>query len=179
MKAWWAVALLLGTAALVWVSIDAYPDKVFSAYLETRRWIAAAGPIPRLPAPRLIPRDMFVVLDAGATVWIAKDGTWEPSMADIYKLEASLRQVSSLKATNWPADSDIRIDHPEQYFRQYVGVTRKGKKLIYVNAFCDAIPISYWRETLVRIMDGGTCCWQAFYDPTVGRFTALTINGVA
>ncbi len=178
-KARWAVALLLGTAAVLWVAVDAYPDEVFSAYLEARRWLAAAGPMPTLPAPRLIPRDMFVVLDAGSAVWIPKDGTWKPSMADIYYVEASLRQVSTLKATNWPADSGIRIDHPERYFRQYVGVIWKGKKLIYVNALCNATFIGYWRETLVRIMDGGTCYWQAFYDPALGTFTALTINGVA
>ncbi len=51
--------------------------------------------------------------------------------------------------------------------------------MIYVNAFCDDGPLSYWREKLVLILDGGTCCWQAFYDPSTSTFTELRINGVA
>lgn len=100
-------------------------------------------------------------------------------MSDIYGLEASLPQVSSLKAENWPADSRIRIDSPDRYFRQYVGVVQNGKKLIYVNAFSDELPVTTWRETLVVIMDGGTCCWQALFDPASGKFTSLRINGLA
>jgi hypothetical protein len=94
-------------------------------------------------------------------------------------LEASLQQVAILKAENRPPDSNIHIEHPERYFRQYAGVIRKSRKLIYVNAFCSDTLISYWRQQFVMISDGGTCCWQAFYDPATMTFSALRINGVA
>lgn len=150
--------------------------------MQTRRGIAASGPLAKLPASSSAPREKcggFAIIDAAEGAGIAKGGTWQPSTADIYRVEANLPQVSGLKAENWPGDSDILIDHPEWYFRQYLGVIEKGKKLIYVNAFCYDAPVSSWHEKLVIILDGGTCCWQAFYDPTTNKFTSLRINGIA
>lgn len=175
----WAIASLVAIAAVVWALADTYPDQIYSAYLQIRRWIAAAGPIPKLAVPSSTSRDKhggFAVIEAGVAR-ATKGRTWHPSMLDIYGLEASLPQVSWLKAENGPTDSHIRIDHPERYFRQYIGVIQKGRKLIYVNAFWDDIAVSYWRERLVIIMDGGTCCWQALYDPTSSTFITLRING--
>ena len=120
---------------------------------------------------------LFVLLPAKAAKWIAKGGTWQPTTMDIDGLEANLRQVSSLRAENWPMH--IAIDRPEQYFRQYVAIIRKGRKLIYVNAFCGDFPESDWRQQLVLIADGGSCCWQALYDPVKKEFSTLRINGVA
>ncbi len=117
------------------------------------------------------------MLPAGAAVEITKGGTWQPTAAEIGGLEFSLPLVPYLTTENRPASSGIRIDHPEQYFRQYVAVVGKSKKLIYVNAFCDQIP--NWRQGFVNIMDGGTCCWQALYDPNTYTFLTMWINGVA
>lgn len=144
----WIIALLMGTTALVWLVGNTYPDRVFSVYLEVHRWIAAAGPMEELAIPRSIPSNptplskeesakQFVLLPAKAARWVAKSGTWQPAKKDIEGLEVSLQQVSSLRAENWPANARIAIDHPEQYYRQYIPVIRKGRKLVYVNAFCD------------------------------------------
>ena len=92
-------------------------------------------------------------------------------------LEASLPLVPLLRAENWLPRYDLRIDHPEQYFRQYIPVINQGKRLIYVNAFRDEIP--GWRQRLVVISDGGACCWQAYYDPAAHTFLLFRINGEA
>jgi hypothetical protein len=184
------MAILIGAAAVVWLTATIYPDQVFSAYLQTHRWLAAAGPIQKLSAPSPTLRDLMrppqgqssirsVLLPPSAATLIASDGTWQPTKADVDGLEASLWQVSNLRQQNGPASGRSRIDHPEQYFRQYVAVIRKGKKLIYVNAFCHQDYASYWREQLVAVLDGGACFWQALYDPSIGRFSALTVNGEA
>ena len=78
----------------------------------------------------------FVILPARLATRIAKQGTWQPTKADIDGIEANLSQVSKLKAENWKSPA-IRIDHPETYFRQYIAILRDGKRRIYVNAFCD------------------------------------------
>jgi hypothetical protein len=100
---------------------------------------------------------------------------------DIESLERNLSQVSNLRATNW--NSEIHINHPEEYFRQYVAVLSAGKKLIFVNAFCEDIknssPSPDWRNHLEIIADGGTCVWHALYDPFTGKFSGLEINGRA
>jgi hypothetical protein len=116
----------------------------------------------------------FVVLPVRAAAGIANSGTWQPTKADLDGLEANLSQISGLKADGWNAS--VHIDHPEQYFRQYVAIIRAGRMTIYVNAFCDKQPLSYWRDRLVVVDDGATCYWQALFDPTTKKFSALTIN---
>jgi hypothetical protein len=118
----------------------------------------------------------FVVLPAKAAHGvIATRGTWEPTKAEIDSAEANVSQVATLKAKNWTAP--IHIEHPEGYFRQYVPIRRRGRRLLYVNAFCEAP--NYWRTQLVIVSDGGTCFWQALYDPTTERYSHLMINGRA
>jgi hypothetical protein len=109
-------------------------------------------------------------------------GTWEPTNADIDGLEANLHQISGLSLKGklpW-----IQIEHPENYFRQYIGVLQAGNKRIYINAFCgfngNQPPSSpVWRNRLFIISDGGSCAWQSLYDPSSKKFIELRINGIA
>ena len=64
-------------------------------------------------------------------------GNWEPSSADIVGLEEGLPHVSEMEIAGWP---NLHIEHPDRYFRQYVGVSHRGKRQIYINAFCDDSP---------------------------------------
>jgi hypothetical protein len=119
----------------------------------------------------------FVILPGRAAGSIANQGSWRPTKADIDGLEANLSKVSALTAEGWP--SNVHIDHPKQYFRQYVAVIRGGQRRIYVNAFCDEHLRSHWRDQLVVVQDGATCFWQALYDPVTNRFSNLRINARA
>jgi hypothetical protein len=120
----------------------------------------------------------FVVLSSSAAKNInAVQTTWSPTKVDIDDAEANISQVAILKAEGW--SSMIQIDHPERYFRQYVPVRRAGKRVLYLNAFCDENTPAYWRKRLVIVTDGGTCYWQAFYDPATKKYSHLTINGRA
>ncbi|HEX5233767.1 MAG TPA: hypothetical protein VFW25_00410 [Silvibacterium sp.] len=101
-------------------------------------------------------------------------GNWKPNKADIDGLEAKLSTISGMKAERW--EPSLHIEHPEQYFKQYVAVIRGGEKLIYVNAFCEDPPPADWRRRLVVVLDGGTCFWQALYDPSTREFSHLIIN---
>jgi hypothetical protein len=120
----------------------------------------------------------FVVLSSSAAKSInAVQTTWSPTKVDIDDAEANVSQVALLKAEGW--SSMIHIDHPERYFRQYVPVRRAGKRVLYLNAFCDENPPAYWRTRLVIVADGATCYWQAFYDPSTKKYSHLTINARA
>jgi len=96
---------------------------------------------------------------------------------EISGLEASLLQISGMKPERWP--SSIQIQHPDLYYRQYIGATADRKKLIYINAFCQDPPPQIWKSQIYVVTDGGTCFWQAFYDPATNQFSNLTINGRA
>jgi hypothetical protein len=118
----------------------------------------------------------FVVLPGIAAIGvIATQGTWTPTRTDISGAEETISQITALRPDGW--SSEIHIDHPERYFRQYVPVRRAGQKLLYLNAFCDAQPPDYWRTRLVIVSDGATCYWQVFYDPKTKSYSNLTING--
>lgn len=101
--------------------------------------------------------------------------SWAPSQADLENLEASLSQISELKIRGYES-SGFRIEHPDKYFRQYIGVRHRGKRRIYVNAFIDDPPPPYWRTRLYVVIDGAASCWHAFYDPDTKTFSELTIN---
>jgi len=71
------------------------------------------------------------------------------------------------------------VEHSEQYFRQYIGVSHRKQRRIYINAFCDNQPPSDWRDHLYTVIDGTPCYWQAVYDPVTKTFSNLTINARA
>lgn len=104
-------------------------------------------------------------------------GSWLPGKVEIESLESNLSHIAQLNITGW--NSSIRIEHPERYYRQYIGVTHARQKRIYINAFCDAPPPTNWRSHFYVVIDGASCYWQALYDPATKQFSNLTINARA
>ena len=104
-------------------------------------------------------------------------GHWNPQKPDIEVLERNLGQVTRLDSRSW--GSAAHIEHPENYYRQYVGVELNNRRMVFVDAFCDLKGLDYWQQHLVIVSDGATCFWQALYDPDSSKFTFLEINGRA
>jgi hypothetical protein len=112
------------------------------------------------------------------------DGAWGVPPAVVAQLEQDLNKLSGLKSSQC-CDSGRSVKNPGAYLRQYVGVTIRGKKYVYINAFEG--PITHLRhESLdvlmhrpVIICDGGDAFWGALYDPETRTFSALAFNGVA
>jgi hypothetical protein len=120
------------------------------------------------------PESNFVVLTTQLPHGIiATQGTWNPSKIDIAKAEDSISQIATLAAIH-PSN---HLDHPERDFKQYVPIRQAGRNLLYVNGFCKAP--SYWHTQLVVVLDGGSCYWQALYDPATDKYSNLTVNGRA
>jgi len=105
------------------------------------------------------------------------EGSWQPSKADLDGLEANLSQIAELKIYGW--ENKIHIEHPDQYYRQYVAVIVSGKGMIFVNAFREDKPPSDWRDRLHLVIDGDLFYWQALYDPATHHFSNLRINARA
>jgi len=123
-------------------------------------------------------RVRYVMLPARAIDGVVgHQGTWAPTKGETADLEASVGQISLLPIEGWP--TKLHIEHPENYYRQYVPIIRDGHRLVYVNAFCDDPPPRNWRTKLVVFIDGATCCWQAFYDPATKKYSRLRINARA
>jgi hypothetical protein len=104
------------------------------------------------------------------------DSTWHPTEVDVRKMESRLSRVSRLRSQG--GLDGVQIQRPSHYYRQYVGIRVGERKLIFINAFCDETPPSYWQDRLVDVCDGG-CSWGVVYDTVTGEFSDLEINGIA
>ena len=135
------------------------------AGLEVRRYVT-------LPAHSQASVPPVLLWDKGSYA------SWVPNQIEIQDLEANLSRISELKIRGYESTS-LRIENPEKYFRQYVGVKHNGKRRIYINAFLDDSPPSDWRSHLYVVIDGDMGYWHGFYDPDTKSFSDLTINARA
>ncbi len=67
------------------------------------------------------------------------------------------------------------------YRFQYQGQEEKGRKFIYINAFCDLHNPKgrNLSKNFVLVHDGGGCFFQLKYDPIADKFFNAFINGEA
>jgi hypothetical protein len=112
---------------------------------------------------------------------------WMPSGSQVRAAELALKSFPQPKLD---PIYDNSITH------QYIGFTRGGRRLIYINVGLDDEPIvgSYerparerlfallgkiWPEEPLRMCDGGKHFWGVVFDPAAGRFEDREENGVA
>lgn len=98
--------------------------------------------------------------------------TWTPPTGDVLAAERAL-------AAYIDAHPDLGVDPLDAYARQYVGVGPGDGELVSANALCDTETLDDWRDELIYVNDGGTCFWQALYDPALDRVVDFTVNGEA
>lgn len=116
--------------------------------------------------------------------------TWIPSEDEIREMASRLRDIARLKAEKC-CFKGRRVEDPEQWYIQFVGLVWKGKKIIYINAVSREQPTVYeadlstlrtvpsdrWKSEVIRVCDGGTN-WGVIYDPSKRKFSDLAFNGV-
>jgi len=98
---------------------------------------------------------------------------WSPSAAEVIAIEKLLPELIR------KSGHKLNLSGSD---RQYIGVTRKGKKVIYLNSFPGSVPESAhldWRTKALVICDGGAAFWGAEIDPDDNTFHNLEFNGVA
>ena len=111
------------------------------------------------------------------------DGAWTVSPTLVAQLELDLSKLSELKSQQCCV-SGVSVQNPGSYLRQYVGVTIRGRKYVYINAFRDQrSPRSNenWDALMhkpVVVCDGGDSFWGALYDPKTRQFSEVALNGV-
>lgn len=103
--------------------------------------------------------------------------SWEPTLGDMNDVEADLSQIAALSKVD--PDPNRRIEHPREYYRQYVAVSINGKRKLFLNAICSVDQDANWRKRLAVVRDGGKCFWHAMYDQSTRSFSDLSVNGQA
>lgn len=107
---------------------------------------------------------------------------WTPALADVLALEQRLPdylrgQLAPQYRGRKPKKPPLWERAPG-YRRQYVGIGRNDRRLIYANFFCRSDNPN-WRTMPVEVDDGGDCYFQVEYDVEKATFSNLSINGEA
>jgi hypothetical protein len=102
-------------------------------------------------------------------------GYWTPAERDVLALESGL--AAFLRASA-PARSPDLWEKQPTYKRQYFGLIRDGRRLVYASFFC-SVQGDDWRSQALFVMDGGDCFFQLTYDVERGVYGDLMVNGDA
>ncbi len=62
------------------------------------------------------------------------------------------------------------------YTFQYQGQEERGRKFVFVNAFCINDEMWLLKKRMVPVTDGGTCFFNVKYDPEKNRFFELLVH---
>jgi hypothetical protein len=113
----------------------------------------------------LTPRQMPKLTIRGVT------GFWTPSAADVQELE---KRLPDFIANHTSLHRLVSGD-----FKQYGGIIRAGRRLMYVNAF-NIPPGSQppdWKRRAVIFGGGGDNVWRIEFDAENKEFTRFEVNG--
>ncbi len=108
---------------------------------------------------------------------------WVPTASQIRAIEPMLPALTG--------QARPRYDPGTPFARQYIGFTRAGKRLVYLNVVVHHWQLDEhrWIEHVQRFVDrvlperpnmlcdGGVLAWGVVYDPATGLFEQLTFNG--
>jgi hypothetical protein len=110
-----------------------------------------------------------------AIVGKEKEGGWGPSEQDVKRIEDALPAEAKKRVPDWKRPLS-------GYWRQYVGVTDEGKRIVRVHgAFQDAtkhMDLDLSQDEL-EVMDGEDDFFEAEYDPATGTILSLGLHGGA
>lgn len=101
---------------------------------------------------------------------------------DIAAVEKILRENLDYIKTNQPDYSYSISDNLDNYLRQYAGfINKDGEKVVWVNFLCDDgyINISSLHESILTVLDGGSCFWSVKVNIAKRKLYDMRVNGVA
>ncbi len=123
-------------------------------------------------------RVIFSAEEAGRIGYIfgGKAPFWKPTDNQVQELESLLPKYLN----SHPPVNDKPVGNFFEYGRQYFGVTKNGRRSIYLNAFCKPSRFDpRWQKEIIVVEDGGSCCFQVYFDPATKEFIDLRYNGQA
>lgn len=144
---------------------------------ESSGFLSAEGPLAlkRSQAPELFKQCSRRAPKPETRFWFPI--LWEPIAADVKALETQLeRYIGTIDPSTSPTPAKGQL-----YRGQYAGFTRGNVKYIYaayvpariVNSLKDVVPSG----NAIQFCDGGDHFWGIVYNPAIGQFSELEVNG--
>jgi len=162
-RSWWPKGAILGIVATFWSAPLTSQTGQFAVTPDTGVVLdpEAAGDV-RTVCSRPFPGGL--------------EGYWQPTLSDLKRLEAALPDFleAQVPQLGRPLAATIPI------YRQYVGMYRAGRKVVYVNGFT-AIgdpDLLRWRTEVLVVCDGGPTFFGAVFELGTERFTEFHGNGM-
>jgi Cu2+-containing amine oxidase len=122
----------------------------------------------------------YVVLLLDQMKAVTVDSNYRPatlSPIEIAELEKLLEKCVADHNKALPKNSFDYIDLT-QHKRQYVpSFNKNGEKQVWVNCFCSAMSVD-WKQTIVFVMDGGSCFFNLVINLSKKECLQLQVNGV-
>lgn len=100
------------------------------------------------------------------------NGYWNPTNGDIEKLELLWPKFMVPQARKMKLPMKMPL---QNFYRQYAGFMRNGRRVIYINAF--QYPDAKWKQQAVVVCDGGPSFFGVEFDVKSQQFTNLAFNG--
>lgn len=117
-----------------------------------------------------------VALSANAdlqNLWIeVEGGGWIPSTETISRINQQIEPFVTAQANA----RGRKLREWATYTFQYQGREERGRKFVFVNAFCvNNVP---WplNKRMISVSDGGSCFFNVKYDPEKNEFFDLLVN---
>lgn len=172
------------TAGVIFLVVLVACDAPVNQRLSTNNTPPATKMSTDRPTATVTAQDNWVIFsrdhaeEMGIASWLAKiDGFWTPTADDVMIVERELAEYLSQNSYLLYHQPPVweRLD---EYQRQYIGLERGGKQIIYGNFFCSNGGHD-WRQKMIFVLDGGECYFQVEYDVENGSFINLMVNGEA
>lgn len=103
-------------------------------------------------------------------------GAWTPAKEDVLAAEDALTGVREARPPATEPGKDVVIE--DLVSRQYFGLEHEDGKRLFINGFCTG-GIPEHPVLIIRVQDGGSCFWYAWYDMTTGEIIQYVENGEA
>lgn len=123
----------------------------------------------------------LIAMAVSLTAWVyIPGGAWHPGEQAVRAAASRLKQAVEERAVY------VRATLPNwsEYTFQYQGQMFHGKKVLYVNAYCrslvpSGIKLKHYAiiKQFVTVNDGGTCYFQAYYDPKAKKYLLVGFGG--
>jgi hypothetical protein len=119
---------------------------------------------------------------------ILKSGAWIPTQAEAdaaYKCVQAFLQHPVGEEPYFISQIAEILKERRGYRVQFIGIYRKGRKIVYCNFFParspeeKTEPYPELKRQLVEVMDGGAWFWHVDYDPARNRCSNFLPNGYA
>lgn len=119
------------------------------------------------------------------SIAIAEESSWTRVEGGIWRPADHILSKIKMSLEPYMRSREKRFGRPLKKWRtyrfQYQGQEEKGRKFVFINAFCDlhdlhGINLS---KNFVLVHDGGGCFFQLKYDPIEDEFFDAFINGEA